>query len=174
MLTLTKHERDGIESGTITQLRRVVDPQPVMDDEWDGGGHFVGTYRCRVGIRYISEYIEKHGHPSAPFGKPGDVLRIREEWIDTEDGIGSIHYKTKASKADEEWLRESGFEWLPADSMPFEYARLRIKILGVLVERLSDSSHENDGLNFTTWNQDNPEHLWHTNPWVFVAEIEKA
>lgn len=77
-----------------------------------------------------------------PYGKPGDVLWVRETWQETT----SLHpsdqnygYIYKASDNGREWENNSeNWKWKPSLFMPKQACRIFLKIKDVRVERLQD------------------------------------
>lgn len=138
-----------------TQTRRVVKPQPVMYDFGPGGISLawvspttVDGYDA-VGVNRVQE---TPGYLKCPYGKPGDILWVRETWKYYEKAVGkgeSFHIKKfLAYKADEdnnniqkscEWFEG---KWHPSIHMPREVARLFLTVKSIRVERLQDITEE--------------------------------
>ena len=74
--------------------------------------------------------------------KIGDILYVKETWLDDGSEYGNIHYKASATDADLEWLKSNGLKWKPSLFMPKKYARLFLKVTNVRVERLQDITFE--------------------------------
>jgi hypothetical protein len=142
---------------------------------------------------------EHHFIAQCPYGKPGDILWVRETWspIEFEDGM---HYRYKASFDDTNMKPK----WKPSIHMPRKACRIFLEVLTVRVERLQDIS-ENDALAegidiFTKdeklwkhglegwewssmtryakeaytilWEAINGKGSWEKNPWVWVIEFK--
>lgn len=102
-------------AGNKTQTRRVIKPvQPRADGMWPAGRNPV---------------------PDCPYGKPGDLLWVRESWA-----------KAKIAQAGQEWVvyrdgdsrTDFGGPWKPSIHMPREANRITLEITAVRVERLHD------------------------------------
>lgn len=137
-----------------------------------------------------------------PYGKPGDILWVRETWNHiplvymnlSEDGY--FAYKTDS----QEWKQFEGWTWKPSIHMPFAAARIFLRVKSVRVERLQDISEEDavaegatpakievaaalfqttsarrcyrDGFK-SLWQSINGPESWDANPWVWVVEFER-
>lgn len=124
-----------------------------------------------------------------PYGKPGDVLWVRESWQhwlnDKGEPSGSFMYKL----SDENF---NGIGWKPSIHMPKTACRLFLQIKNIRVERLHDISEQDakaegvETLNFYEgyevssrgkfeglWNLINGIDGWELNPWVWVIEFER-
>ncbi len=83
-----------------------------------------------------------------PFGKPGDILWVRETWLklDRDHVINSEYvYKADGDPDTENIRREyinagRAYNWKPSIHMPKEACRLRLEITAIRVERLNDIS----------------------------------
>lgn len=125
---------------TNTSGETSTDPVNISDvdieylaDAWNGAGWYVT----------LSEYPEEGsrflGH--CPYGKPGDLLWIRETWMCGEYGRrhqsqGMVHYRADA---------ESLGAWRPSTFMPRWASRITLRITDVRVERLQEIT-DNDAL----------------------------
>lgn len=138
-----------------TQTRRVVKPQPI------------------VGLEKVTECLFLDQHTSGiepkvfkcPYGKPGDVLWVRETWAETTnvndlspwpgrphlrtDDIDDRHTPWRAiiyrADGDWSWCDADGrstdkSHWKPSIHMPKNAARIWLEITDVRVERLQDIS----------------------------------
>jgi hypothetical protein len=156
------------------------------------------------------------GNPAkCPYGKVGDVLWVRETWAclrleyDFESGlveginesdridlsaeqIGHFkpnHVFTYRTVNHEEHIEDRGFKWKPSIHMPFEAARIFLRVKSVRVERLQDiSDHDalaegctaNDmrhgdrlaNVFVRLWQSINGSESWEANPWVWVVEFQ--
>jgi uncharacterized protein YhfF len=155
----------AILAGRKTQTRRVVkfkDHQPTAEF------HFLPS----AYPHFQFQSGNRHWQAECPYGKPGDVLWVRETWtpLDTqevdsteldEDGIPleefqvEIGYKDGMSKwcvfsedfydqmnEDIEDMEQEGTKWKPSIHMPKDAARIWLRIKDVRVERLQDISDE--------------------------------
>lgn len=136
----------SILDGRKTQTRRVVKlqvgyflnlvngkPQAVTKDlcpELQEDTYFHAI--CADGDRYIK----------SPYGKPGDILWVREKWHDAsigkKDGRDIIHYASEAGKL----YNKQGAKWEPSIHMPKRAARIWLQITDIRVERLQEITEE--------------------------------
>lgn len=127
-----------------------------------------------------------------PYGKPGDVLWVRESFANT---IYDNCYLYKSDTQDKsQWLK-----WKPSIHMPKKACRHFLKIVNIRVERLQDinetdaiaegveGDRKNGFRNYlvygamtcaqvsfeTLWLLINGKDSWKQNPWVWVIEFEK-
>lgn len=142
----------GILEGRKTQTRRIVKPQPkntttaMGKHGWDWRGQLWG-FDPATRKPYVEEVL-RH----CPYGKPGDLLWVRERWAmnDVNSGWGPIQ-KQRPSKfggvvyrADGDW--EDQFAeldgdippWRPSIHMPRWASRLTLEITNIRVERVQD------------------------------------
>lgn len=140
----------ALMAGRKTQTRRIVKPQPPAPE-------------CSY-----KELLDK-----SPYGKPGDVLWVRETFCKgiVWDGEGpepgyfdligeprpdhlNPKFFYKADKHDFEWCREELNEddpryftakWKPSIHMPKSAARIWLQVTEIRVERLQDISQEDAG-----------------------------
>jgi hypothetical protein len=168
----------AILNGQKTQTRRVIKPQPskgMTVDQchwvesgwalWDDKGCTCKTVRC-------------------PYGFPGDILWVRETWL--QDGEIYL-YKANFGKGvlSDSW----DGHWKPSIFMPRRASRILLKISSIRVQRLRDISHE-DAVAEGFWNKTPGEawgrlgfsllwdklnakrgYSWDSNPWVFVIDF---
>ena len=80
---------------------------------------------------------ELQGNLIMKYGKPGDVLWVRETFCGIVQSDESIKYHFKA---DANWALVAGLKtfWKPSIHMPKEAARLFLRIKDIRVERLKD------------------------------------
>ena len=106
--------------GRKTQTRRVMKPQPVIDDTamW----HWKDCQWMDGGIGFPQSGIEDY----APY-KPGDIIYVREAWARRTEGY---IYKADSPGSD-------GCGWRPSIHMPKEAARIFLNVKNVRVERLN-------------------------------------
>lgn len=119
----------AIREGRKTQTRRIIKPQP----DWirpavgaDGVAHGYCGSGPNDGI-------------SCPYGRPGDVLWVREAWAplvvgNERDFIYRADHHAGLEK------RDGDQKWKPSIHMPRIACRLILEITGVLVERLNEIS----------------------------------
>lgn len=182
-------------TGTKTQTRRVVKPQPRTVDgvtDWK-------SVRC-------------------PYGQPGDRLWVREAWMPDPPCDGTWGYTEwagcrigKIAAVPEQFRnpefcnyratwpsKDHGLRWTPGIHMPRWASRITLEVTGVRVERLRDISESDaqaEGIEKTKhgfwstygqadcnatyspvasyrclWESINGDGSWEANPWVWVVE----
>lgn len=172
-----------------TQTRRIIKnknwPVPIADGfEWcfhetKDGSFEIGAVNKSTGEGSVHSYIK------CPYGKPGDLLWVRETWA--MFGMDFI-YKSECDG------NEKGFKWKPSIHMPRSACRLFLKIKDIRVERVQDISEKDsgeegisqgqawgEGLSYKEifrklWNSINEKRGfgWDVNPWVWVVEFERT
>lgn len=165
----------AIIDGKKTQTRRVIKNQglygapksfkayPYKDDE---------TLKDKFGFQ------SDDGEWVCPFGKPGDLLWVRETFKEYDDW--HIVYK-----AEDELNQEyPNMPWKPSIFMPKKYARIWLKITDIRVERVHDISEKDaiaEGIENSTkfkslWDLINKKrgYGWDRNPYVWVVEFERS
>ncbi|NCB70077.1 MAG: hypothetical protein EOM47_14705 [Bacteroidia bacterium] len=130
-----------------------------------------------------------------PYGKPGDLLWVRETWQHTK--ILNLHPTDEnygfVYKADEQpWQDMEGLKWKPSIHMPKAAARIWLRIKDVRIERLWKITEEDakaEGAEYFLWrivNDPRPyvngfasvwfaingKASWNKNPWVWVVSFE--
>lgn len=131
----------AILKGEKTQTRRVVKPQgAILTDE------------IARSLNIQPPSTENMPVIPCPYGQIGDVLWVRETWIDLQKtpvmGAGSEKYYGLKYwyRADNTKEMEIAGNYKPSIFMPKEACRIRLKITDIRVERLSDID-ESDALN---------------------------
>ena len=131
-------------AGTKTQTRRVVKPQPIFSAaagdswEWHGGSALM---KAGYGAPYVHTnrgHVVKAMTTICPYGKPGDLLWVRERaafyWNDW-------HYFADGPTAWGKDVSDKTFS-RPSIHMPRAASRLTLRITDVRVERLQEISEE--------------------------------
>jgi len=154
----------AILAGTKTQTRRVIKPQPSgMDDH-------------RRYLSVLSDVYQK-------YGRPGDLLWVRETWGPCEGGFCYRADESDGAKPDDG-------RWHSARFMPRFASRITLETTDVRVERVRDIS-EGDamcegaeaGLDVTAtdrfarlWDLINAKrgYGWDANPWVWVISFKRV
>lgn len=153
----------AILSGTKTQTRRAVKPQPVPVQP-QGAGILSALYRQGdyqwpdkvVGCSTISckpNGPDGWAHEHSPYGKTGDRLWVRETWQHSNHPLGpydescSVFYRADylddPHGPDGERSPEGKYRtWRPSIHMPRAACRIVLEITAVRVERLQDISTE--------------------------------
>lgn len=182
----------AILDGRKTRTRRIVRPQPTLDER----GLLWWNWSKNAG----SANIARPGHPSeewlahCPHGQPGDRLWVRETWGYNPDFPGVPSHA--CYRADPEH-RYDRIKWKPSIHMPRSVCRTMLEVTGVRVERLNDCSKADaiaEGAppshpsidrvsrqfgyqDFTRswyaqlWEEINGAGSWAANPWVWVVEF---
>jgi hypothetical protein len=182
----------AILDGRKTQTRRIVKPP------YQG---YPSVTKHLTSCEFDFHYVQGVGQFTAcPFGKPGDILWVRETWTKTmvrdEDGWFYVY------RADgDEWAAP----WKPSIFMPKEACRIRLLVKDIRVERLQNISEADaikegapeslsikdlEALKGMNWEIPSPflhhqfgflaiwckiygQESWMQNPWVWVVEFEK-
>lgn len=194
----------AILEGRKTQTRRVVEPQP---KSWvtDLYPEETRDFKGQTGRWILNGKTEKGrdwatGFINCRYGKVGDVLWVRESWNGVKDLNGKFsHYRFKGDNDP----FHNGMRWKPSIHMPFEAARIFLKITDVRVERLQDITQQDsisEGIecidhgaywkNYdlkseikcylnanhsfeSLWQSINGKDSWNANPWVWVVEFKR-
>lgn len=183
--------------GEKTQTRRIIKPQPELDGKfyWCWGD-------AMSGFKEVGQFA-KHLAMSCPYGKPGDMLWVREAFIYEP---ATYCYEASVSipavpasvvyRADAQDPR--GGQWKSPLFMRKEYSRLTLEITDVRVQRLNEISEEDAGeegfkgwyqpmhpdLGSTDgrtpveefaqkWNVINGAGSWESKPWVWALTFRK-
>lgn len=120
----------AIIAGRKTQTRRVMNPQPIIDEK----SGFVYDFHHR-NLYDIHDWKEKYAYDWSKWNSD-DLLWMRESWNWVEGGLGSGWYIFKASEEDPDQLK-----WKPSIHMPKEAARIWADVsANVRIERVSEIS----------------------------------
>ena len=202
----------AIQQGDKTQTRRIIKPQPIGDlaplSEWSRGiadschDHNPDPQRLishshklkgRL-FPFRNEYGDLIGL-TCPYGKPGDLLWVRETFAEFHDWdhFNRLLPKGKCVYRANEYDAPVS-RWKPSIFMPKKYTRIWLKIIDIRVEGLQDitandclaegidlsKTHDSYhplnqiGLLRKLWDSINGKsHPWDSNPWVWVVEFEK-
>lgn len=176
----------AILEGRKTQTRRIIKKQPHGAGEW-----------ILQGISWLFPNVCPYIKLKCPYGQPGDILWVRETWLDDPrgsfDGESSCYYY-KANMPDPNiW---NGY-WRPSIFMPKEACRIRLEVIDVRVEGLNDISEEDaiaEGITLPNyaeeaitdvhypdpseiyallWESINGKGSWGNNPFVWVITFKK-
>jgi hypothetical protein len=166
-----------------TQTRRIVKPQPPSDVRsvmWDDmGGDWIGTVGSRNDpIRW---------NEKCPYGRPGDVLWVREAFrlpAHSDDNETPSEYANRGGNlvcweaTGESSFGEPGCGWgrkRPSIHMPRELCRLRLRVEGVRVERLHEINYEDvvaEGLESHVSKKRYGQKRSVKYPWTLMEDVE--
>lgn len=116
-------------------------------------------------------------HIKCRYGQPGDLLWVRETWIDTfipnTTPAGGIYYLA-------DYPNKGSLRWRPSIHMPKTAARIWLQVEEIRVERLHDISEEGAAREgcYTRrrfeviWEKINGKDSWKRNPWVWVVKFK--
>lgn len=139
----------AILAGTKTQTRRVMRPQPFVDDQGNAcwkGINFGQDGRGPL-FRSLASSLpsSRTGRVHCPYGKPGDKLWVREPWatLASEDHLPPRECSRDVRFYEAEHGRQRGTnprigKPRPGMFMPRWHSRLTLENAGVRVERLHD------------------------------------
>jgi hypothetical protein len=139
-------------SGSKTQTRRVVTPQPIYGDVMNTFSSWMFKKRNGPG-NWLFPNATENVIAECPFGVPGDRLWIRETFLYAGPGSGSDLPSYREERASPEnhiaancWFRatqpDDTLAWTPSIHMPRWASRITLEVTGVRVERLQNISEE--------------------------------
>lgn len=163
-------------NGTVSQLRFPVQGNPrfayaCVDARGELNGDFFVSMPSDATIGMTCR---------CPFGNPGDVLWVREDWTQVPDG--SFCYRVRGSDDD---AQDADTAWNGAASMPRSASRLQLAVQSRGVVRLHAMTG-NDAraqgyvsvpgkiaLNSfrEAWDATYPNSPWRQNPWVWTLKV---
>lgn len=148
-----RHEVTGILDGRITQVRRVIKPQPVLSDttgfNWKGWAYGIGSDKAETARNFA-----RH---SCPRGKVGDRLWVKETFRLYDSSTECACYdqckcagmhRKPIYRADEHCAEAA---WTPSSRMPRWISRITLEITGIRVERVQDitiNDLEDEGVSY--------------------------
>jgi hypothetical protein len=177
----------AILDGRKSQTRRVIKPQPEVDDI----GRIWFHNRTRTeGVADTRPGTVSHGLQYCPYGQPGDGLWVRETHALDVPGCedqGGVSYR-----ADHQDPRGDGpahpMKWRPSIHMPRWASRTTLEVTDVRVERVMDISEGDavaEGVEFCSmcsardmfeglWDSINAARGfgWDVNPWVWCVTFK--
>ncbi len=185
----------AILDGRKTMTRRVIKNPPWGMHNWDYDED--GGFEARCGNGGAGGIFLDWNEPLKPPYKPGDILYVRETWVDTVSlpldcahyGIND-KYMYKANCLDD---INPPWKWKPSIHMPKEAARIFLKVIDVRVERVQDISEDEavaegfsgfeDEAYLVLPSEEFAQYWdsldakrgfgWDENPWVWVIEFER-
>ena len=189
---------NAILAGRKTMTRRVMKPQPPTDSI-RGCWYDAPIY----GFTCESELAAIWWKIRCPYGKPGDLLWVRETYLPF-DADHVMNGKRWAYAADtvpgsdsDRARKDFGYKWKPSIFMPREASRITLEITDVRVQRLheiTESDARAEGLPLPRqidnaggmsagrhfeylWEDINgkrPGCAWADNPWVWVIAFDRV
>lgn len=196
----------AILAGRKTQTRRTKGiPAKVSQfpNEWHYrrfGGMAIGPHTGWK-HQFLNDYGRVFDDVTCPYGKPDDLLWVRETLY--QNGELGISYVADKKQIAEESIPEDYTPYrdyahcnVPAIHMQKSVARIWLEVTGVRVERLQEVSERDaiaEGVNFryakdeeglviydgeakrqfeSLWQSINGEESWNQNPWVWVIEFK--
>lgn len=167
----------AILEGRKTVTRRVVTPQPPAG--------VTQLYHGAAPGRWRSPGKDVWVEIRAPY-QPGDILWVREIWSPVYVRPRRYIYKADVDRGVGEGVGLP-LRWHHPNKMPWEAARIFLRVTGVRVERLQeidDAGVVAEGLEIgcyfdELWNstikpKDRPTYGWDANPWVWVINFERV
>jgi len=176
----------AILEGWKTQTRRIVKPCKCKDS------------LCELAPHEIAGEINRGHYRNCPYGKPGDRLWVRENFLQLMHGQvtdGRVKYCASIDPRSTGTPKNDGYWWRkrPSIHMPRWASRITLEITDVRVERLQDISSAdakaegvatpdlNDWCDDSKWVSQfawlwrsiNGPDSWDANPWVWVIEFKR-
>lgn len=127
----------AILSGEKTMTRRIKKRQPKIDEQT---GNIYVDHTMEIPIDDYRKFMPMF----SPYGKPGDVLWVRETWF--YHGRPDISNKKFIYKADKSKNIAEIITWKPSIHMPKSACRIWLEITNVRLERLQEIT-EADSVN---------------------------
>jgi hypothetical protein len=147
---LTQFEVKAIQDGRLSQLRRVIKPQPPegawpIYDDLDGyegeGWAFQYTKSAGVGTNLQINFNPVFYLPNkgkCPYGNPGDILFGKETWQQLPSGFDEIPPEDWYIYKVTDELSAECTGWRPSNLMPQKAARIFLSLKNIWPERLQD------------------------------------
>lgn len=191
----------AILDGRKTETRQVVKPQPHIIAAHKTISWKKSFFTSSVQLE-LTEAVNVFLYDKCPYGKPGDVLWVRESFMEL-GFVGNYVFK-----ADDPIPLNDGDRWKPSIHMPKAAARIWLEVTEVKVERLQDITEESaiaEGIESTwtvnrnpgteyknyyppnkggkgfsiarwsfqsLWQSINGAESWTANPWVWVIKFK--
>lgn len=141
------------------------------------------------------EFVASEAYALCRYGAPNDVLWVREKWSPIKNTSGELLGYLHSTDGD---LIGQG-KWKPSIHMPFEAARIFLRIKSLKVQRLAEISEaeaitegifkiDEEAFKYdespgsfasalsafrSLWRIINGADSWELNPWVWVIEFER-
>ena len=130
-IIMTPESVRAILDGRKTQTRRVIKPQP------DAEGYVDAVSNIDDPIK-----IDIHELLCLAAYKPGDILWVRETWLEVSNlelkDANGYYYKATIAESVGKWIKELGCKWRSPIHMPRSAARIFLRVTGVRAERVRD------------------------------------
>jgi hypothetical protein len=188
MLFSTEMARANME-GRKTETRRIMKKQAPEGCKFIGGiEQIVDDWNVKLGY-YWSDgttgnmqgfWPENNKVLFCPYGQPGDVLWMRENWNRTAEG----EYLFAATDGADSFRVND--KWKPNIHMPLEACRFFAEITEIRVQRLQSITEESAksegapgpfGMHqfgfLSIWIKINGKESWEQNPWVWVVKYRR-
>lgn len=165
----------AILAGRKTMTRRILNPQPD-----DAGLHNDSLYPRSIAsdLKGWNGTVDETGESKefrCRYGKPGDLLWVRESFVKWEMSTGASGYYYKAN-----FPEGTNQKFKPSIHMPKAAARIWLLVEDIRVERLQ-SIRDRDALNegiakgekfSVLWESIHGPGSWIVNPWVWVVKFK--
>ena len=142
----------AILAGLKTQTRRVVNPEPEGNVHSPWCHHQTNIWQWKTGKANVNYKEDKR---ACPYGKPGEILWVRETWAKQPEYPHEIPlFKSTLSSDGDELRKALKVEWKPSIHMRKEYAQIWLELTDVRVQRLQDLSEEDakaEGIKEFNW-----------------------
>ena len=163
-----------------TQTRRVIKPQPTINETGDKWvfNHKDGVHWWWIDEKPVIAFMRQF----CPYGQVGDRLWVRETFC-CHSTQGIVY------KAD---FPDSPLLWKPSIHLFRADSRIDLEITDIRVERLQEITEEDaeaEGISMILGNMDRPSRRWHfkhlwnslnakypweSNPWVWVISFKRV
>jgi hypothetical protein len=142
----------AIYAGTKSQTRREIKPQPIIhsEDHWEWTSTRPKAKKASGAMSAFGKSVSPTDPNSlnyaCPYGKPGDILWVRETFCaydltkgDTKEIIGAgVMYRADGGY--------KGVKWTPSLFMEKKHCRIFLEVQSVKVQKLQDISNEDSKL----------------------------
>jgi len=142
----------AILRGRKTQTRRVINPQPIINEHGIVTGPLKWTPSGGIYVWNVEQWKEIAASYSSPYGQPGNLLWVRETWRAGREDNGLKPSELDPKHTDLWWeadhsslrrLNGKPGKKRPSIFMPRWASRITLQVTGVRVERVQDIT-END------------------------------
>jgi hypothetical protein len=132
---------NAILDGRKTQTRRIIKPQPIIDEE---SGHvFSGDHKHMFKKCFLHAPWQNRFSLLCPYGRPGDIMYVRETWFLNGEEYIYLADGTCCQQFEQCECEEVGKpKWRPSIHMPKTAARIWLQTTDIRAERVQDISEE--------------------------------